>query len=227
MTERLRASERERRNLIADVAHELRTPLTVIQGQTEGLLDGLYPADREHLEPLLEETGVMSRLLNDLLTLSTAEAGALRLHREHVAPAALVHEAVEAFQGPAAVAGLTLGSNLGANLPTIHVDQVRIGEVLANLLSNALRHTPAGGRITVSAESAASSVAFTITDTGSGISPEALPHVFDRFVKAADSSGAGLGLAIAKSLVQAHHGTISAESQPGAGTTMRFFMPAR
>jgi signal transduction histidine kinase len=226
MTERLRVSERERRNLIADVAHELRTPLTVIQGQTEGLLDGLYPADREHLEPLLEETRVMSRLLNDLLTLSTAEAGALQLHREPVTPQALVHEAVEAFQGPAALADVTLDSHVNTNLPTLDADPVRIGEVLANLLSNALRHTPSGGRISVTAEPADGTVAFTVTDTGSGIAPDALPHVFDRFVKAADSSGAGLGLAIARSLVQAHGGTISAESDPSHGTTMRFVLPA-
>lgn len=226
MTERLRASERERRNLIADVAHELRTPLTVIQGQTEGLLDGLYAADREHLEPLLEETRVMSRLLNDLLTLSTAEAGALRLHREPVAPQTLVHEAVEAFEGPAAVAGVTLESHVAPDLPALDVDAVRIGEVLANVLSNALRHTPSGGRISVSAQPSDGAVAFTVTDTGSGIPADALPHVFDRFAKGPDSGGAGLGLAIAKSLVQAHGGTITAESRPGAGTTMRFVLPA-
>jgi len=225
MTERLRASERERRNLIADVAHELRTPLTVIQGQTEGLLDGLYPADREHLEPLLEETRVMSRLLNDLLTLSTAEAGALQLHREPVAPATLVHEAVASFQGPAALAGVALDSHVAPGLPTLDADPVRIGEVLANLLSNALRHTPSGGRIAVSAEPADGVVAFTVSDTGSGIAPDALPHVFDRFVKSSDSGGAGLGLAIAKSLVQEHGGTIAAESAPGAGTRMRFVLP--
>jgi signal transduction histidine kinase len=226
MTERLRASERERRNLIADVAHELRTPLTVIQGQTEGLLDGLYSADREHLEPLLEETRVMSRLLNDLLTLSTAEAGALRLHRESVQPQTLVNEAVEAFEGPAAVGGVVLDSHVADGLPTLDVDPIRIGEVLANLLSNALRHTPSGGRISMSAEPADGAVAFVVTDTGSGIAPDALPHVFDRFVKSSDSSGAGLGLAIAKSLVLAHGGTISAESPHGAGTTMRFVLPA-
>jgi len=226
MTERLRASERERRNLIADVAHELRTPLTVIQGQTEGLLDGLYPADREHLEPLLEETRVMSRLLNDLLTLSTAEAGALQLHREPVQPQTLMHEALEAFQGPAALAGVTLDSHVAPDLPTLDADAVRIGEVLANLLSNALRHTPSSGRISVSADSAHSAVVFTVTDTGSGIAPDSLAHVFDRFVKSADSGRAGLGLAIAKSLVRAHGGTISAESSPGAGTTMRFVLPA-
>ena len=225
MTERLRASERERRNLIADVAHELRTPLTVIQGQAEGLLDGLYPADREHLEPLLEETRVMSRLLNDLLTLSTAEAGALRLHREPVQPHTLVREAEEAFEGPAAVAGVTLESHVAPDLPMVDVDSVRIGEVLANLLSNALRHTPSGGLVSISADPADSGVAFVVKDTGSGIAPDALPHVFDRFAKGPDSSGAGLGLAIAKSLVQAHSGTISAKSQTDAGTTMRFVLP--
>ena len=226
MTERLRASERERRNLIADVAHELRTPLTVIQGQTEGLLDGLYPADREHLEPLLEETRVMSRLLNDLLTLSTAEAGALQLHREPVQPQTLMHEALEAFEGPAALVGVTLDSDVSSALPTLDADPVRIGEVLANLLSNALRHTPSGGRISVSAEPADGAVEFVVTDTGSGITLDALPNVFDRFVKAVDSSGAGLGLAIAKSLVQAHGGMISAESPPGEGTAMSFLLPA-
>jgi signal transduction histidine kinase len=168
----------------------------------------------------------MSRLLNDLLTLSTAEAGALQLHREPVTPQALVHEAVEAFQGPAAVASVALDARVAPELPRLDIDPVRIGEVLANLLSNALRHTPSGGRISVFAESAGGAVAFVVTDTGSGIAPDALPHVFDRFVKAADSSGAGLGLAIAKSLLQAHGGTISAESSPGAGTTMRFVLPA-
>jgi two-component system OmpR family sensor kinase/two-component system sensor histidine kinase BaeS len=228
MTERLRASEEQRRNLIADVAHELRTPLTVIQGQAEGLLDGIYPPDRAHLAPVLEETRVMSRLLDDLQTLSTAEAGALRLHRSTVEPAHLLDEASASFRPQADGAGVTLGSRVDPDLPTLDVDPVRIGEVLANLLSNALRHTPAGGRVTVSAEAAhgGRAVAFAVVDTGSGIAADALPHVFDRFVKAADSGGAGLGLAIARSLIEAHGGTIHAESRRGEGTTMRFVLPA-
>jgi two-component system OmpR family sensor kinase/two-component system sensor histidine kinase BaeS len=228
MTERLQASEEQRRNLIADVAHELRTPLTVIQGQTEGLLDGLYPPDRAHLEPVLEETRVMSRLLDDLQTLSTAEAGALRLHKETVAPSELVKDAAAAFRTQAGAAGVARELRVSPALPTLTLDPVRIGEVLSNLLSNALRHTPSGGRVVVSAEStdAGRSVAFEVRDTGSGITTEALPHVFDRFVKAADSGGAGLGLAIARSLVEAHGGTIHADSPPGAGTTMRFVLPA-
>jgi signal transduction histidine kinase len=227
MAGRLQAGEEQRRNLLADVAHELRTPLSVIQGNAEAVLDGLYPPDRAHLEPVLEETRVMARLLDDLATLSTAEAGALRLHREPARPQELVADAVAAFRPRAEGAGVRLEARAAAGLPSLDVDPVRIGEVLSNLLSNALRHTPAGGSVTVSAERTADgrAVAFAVRDTGSGIAPEALPHVFDRFVRGAGSGGAGLGLAIARSLVRAHGGEIAAESRPGHGTTMRFVLP--
>src|SRR6266511_4237893 len=146
MAERLRANEEQRRNFIADVAHELRTPLSVIQGNAEGMLDGLYPADQEHLEPVLDETRVMARLLDDLQTLSTAEAGALPLHREPVDPAQLVEEAVTAWRSGAEAEGVTLEQRVASGLPSLDVDGVRIGQVLTNLLSNAVRHTPRGGR---------------------------------------------------------------------------------
>ncbi len=226
MTERLEASEAQRRRLLADVAHELRTPLSVIRGNVEGMLDGVYPADEAHLGPVLEETAVMARLLDDLQTLSTAEAGVLRLHRERVDPAALAEDAVAAFRARAGSTGVTLGYRAAAALPELDVDPLRVGEVLANLLSNAMRHTPRGGSVEVALEPSAGGVAFTVSDTGSGIAPEDLPQVFHRFVKSADSGGAGLGLAIAKSLVEAHGGTITAESEPGRGTTMRFVLPA-
>jgi two-component system OmpR family sensor kinase/two-component system sensor histidine kinase BaeS len=228
MAERLEVNEQQRRALLADIAHELRTPLTVIQGNAEGILDGLYPPDRDHLEPVLQRTRVMSRLLDDLQTLSTAEAGALRLHRERVGPADLVEEAVAAFRAPAEAAGVVLGRGVGDGLPQLDVDPVRIGEVLSNLLQNALRHTPRGGAVTVQveAEDGGRRVAFAVSDTGSGIPPETLPRVFDRFVKAVDTGGAGLGLAIARSLVLAHGGEISAHSRPGEGTTIRFVLPA-
>jgi signal transduction histidine kinase len=227
MAERLRSSERERRNLLADVAHELRTPLSVIQGNTEGMLDGVYPADRGHLEPVVEETRVMARLLDDLQTLSTAEAGVLQLHRETVEPAHVVDDALAAFRSQADAAGVTLAKKVSSGLPPLEVDAVRVGQVLANLLSNALRHTPSGGTVTVSAEPdrAAGAVAFEVEDTGEGIPPNALPHVFDRFVKGAGSVGAGLGLAIARSLVRAHGGSITAASRLGHGTAMRFTIP--
>ena len=227
MADRLRANEQQRRNFIADVAHELRTPLSVIQGNAEGMLDGLYPADQAHLEPVLDETRVMARLLDDLQTLSTAEAGALRLHREPVGPAQLVEEAVAAWRSGAEAVGVALGQWVTPGLPALDVDAVRIGQVLGNLVSNAVRHTPAGGSVVVSAEPAGGgkAVSFAVTDTGPGIDPAVIPHVFDRFVRSRDSRGSGLGLAIAKSLVAAHGGEISAESPPGGGTTMRFVLP--
>jgi signal transduction histidine kinase len=226
MAERLEADEQRRRDLLADVAHELRTPLSVIQGNAEGMLDGLYPIDRSHLEPLLEETKVMSRLLEDLQTLSTAEAGALRLHREPVAASDIVEEAVAAFASAASKAGIRLEHRVAPGLPTLDADPVRIGQVLANLLSNAVRLTPNGGTVTVVADAAPrAGVMFAVSDTGPGVPPEMLPHIFDRFTRSADSGGAGLGLAIAKSLVEAHGGSISAESRVGQGTTIRFSLP--
>jgi len=228
MTERLLASERQRRDLLADVAHELRTPLSVIQGNAEGILDGLYPPDHAHLEPVVEEIRVMSRLLDDLQTLSTAEAGALRLHREPADPADLAREAVAAFRSTAEAAGVRVELRVTAGLPELDVDPVRIGQVISNLLRNALQHTPRGGSVVVAADEAeGGAVAFSVEDTGTGIAPDALPRVFDRFVKAADSGGAGLGLAIARSLVEAHGGEISASSRPGVGTTLRFVLPRR
>jgi signal transduction histidine kinase len=223
MTERLGTNEARRRQLLADVAHELRTPLSVIRGNLEAILDGLYPMDEAQLRRVLEETTVMARLLDDLQTLSTAEAGALRLHREQLEPRVLIDAAVGSFEAQARDTGVGLEGR-GGTLPEIEVDRLRIGEVLANLLSNALRHTPSGGEVVVSAGVTEDGVEFSIADTGSGIAQEQLPHVFDRFSRAPDSPGAGLGLAIAKSLVEAHGGEIRAKSDP-TGTTITFSVP--
>jgi signal transduction histidine kinase len=225
MTERLQANETQRRALLADVAHELRTPLSVIRGNVEGMLDGVYPADEAHLAPVLEETAVMARLLDDLQTLSTAEAGVLRLHRERLDPAALARDATAAFRARSDRAGVRLDCRAAGPVPEVDVDPVRIGEVLANLLTNAIRHTPPGGAVEVVVGSDPAGVAISVSDTGPGIDARDLPHVFDRFVKSSDSGGAGLGLAIARSLVEAHGGRITAQSVPGQGTTMRFVLP--
>jgi signal transduction histidine kinase len=224
MTERLGSNEARRRQLLADVAHELRTPLSVIQANLEALVDGVYPTDEVHLRSVLEETKVMSRLLNDLQTLSTAEAGALTLHREPTEPLELVEAAVRSIATQASEAGVRLETRVGDPIAEVEVDRVRIGEVLSNLLSNALRHTPSGGAVTVAAASTDDGVEFSVTDSGSGIATDRLPHVFDRFSKAPDSPGAGLGLAIAKSLVEAHGGRIRAESD-ATGTTISFVLP--
>ncbi|HEX5936433.1 MAG TPA: HAMP domain-containing sensor histidine kinase [Actinomycetota bacterium] len=224
MAERLGTDELRRRQLLADVAHELRTPLSVIQANLEALLDGLYPIDETHLRPVLEETRTMSRLLTDLQTLSTAEAGALALHREPTAPRDLVDAAVASFSTQASDASVRLVGRADDDLPELDVDRVRIGEVLANFVANALRHTPAGGEVTAAAGLVDGGIELSVADTGTGIDPERLPNVFDRFSRAPDSPGAGLGLAIARSLVEAHGGTIRADSGPG-GTTIAFVLP--
>jgi signal transduction histidine kinase len=227
MAERLRTSEERRRELLADVAHELRTPLQVIRGTLEGMLDGLYPAEPERLRALLDETIVMARLLDDLRTLSMAEAGVLTLDRETVDPLAVTDDAVRTFRSAADAAEVTLLSVPGNDVPTsIEADPIRLAEVLSNLLANALRHTPPGGRGTLRVEPSSGGVAFTVEDTGTGIGADRLPFVFDRFVTSADAGGTGLGLAIARRLVQAHGGSIEAHAPPTGGTRIRFVIPA-
>jgi signal transduction histidine kinase len=224
MSARLESSEKQRQQLLADVTHELRTPLTVVQGNLEALLDGVYPADAQHLAPILDETRVLSRLVDDLRTLSIAEAGALALHREPTDISALVTDSVASFRAQADAAGVELITEAAA-LPQVDIDPVRLREVLSNLLANALRYTPRGGSVRVSATASPGSLSVVVGDTGPGIAADAMPHVFDRFYKSDESRGAGLGLAIAKSLVVAHGGEISAMSEPGQGTEMRFTLP--
>jgi two-component system sensor histidine kinase BaeS len=222
MTDRLETNEARRRELLADVAHELRTPLQAIRGTVEGMLDGLYPSDAEHLRPVLERTELMARLLDDLRTLSMAEAGVLELHRETVDPRAAVEDAARAFRTTADEAHVTLDVRTDGAPATIEADPVRLEEILANLIANALRYTPAGGTVTIQATTNGVRPVFEVDDTGPGIPPDQLPFVFDRFVRSADRGGTGLGLAIAKRLVEAHGGTIAAEAAPGSGTRMRF-----
>jgi two-component system sensor histidine kinase BaeS len=176
---------------------------------------------------LLEEARVLSRLVDDLRTLSTAEAGVLELHREPTDLASLVEDAVGSFRSRAASAEVSLAVDAATDLPGLEVDPVRVREVVANLLDNALRHTPSGGRVVVSVAREGDGVAIAVRDTGSGIAAEALSRIFDRFAKGPGSRGSGLGLAIARDLVRAHHGEIEATSDgPGRGTTVRFTLPA-
>jgi two-component system sensor histidine kinase BaeS len=225
MVARLETDEEQRRTLLADVSHELRTPLTVITGNLEAILDGVYPADAAHLTPILDETRVMERLIDDLRTVALSEAGTLALHPEPTDPDVLIGEVIHAFGPGATTSGVTLTNTSREDLPILEVDPVRIREVLSNLVANALRHTPAGGTIAVGGSTTAASVVLVVSDTGPGIDAELLPHVFDRFVKGAGSRGSGLGLAIAKGLVEAHGGSISVESPAGGGTTFRVELP--
>ena len=225
MTERLRINAEQRQRLLADVSHELRTPLTVIQGNLEGMLDGVYPPDAAHIEPLLEETRVMARVIEDLRTLSMAEGGGLRLERQALDPARLLHDAAAAHQARASAAGVDLRVEAAHDLPAAELDPIRMREILDNLLANALRHTPAGGAVRLSCRVSGERLEFCVSDSGPGIPAEDLPRVFDRYHKGAGSPGMGLGLAIARRLVEAHGGEIHAESEPGQGALIRFTIP--
>ncbi len=226
MSSQLESNDQQRRRLLADVTHELRTPLTVIQGEVEAVLDGVHPADPAHLNAILDETRVMGRLIDDLRTLALAEAGALRLMREPVDLGVLASEAIAAFQMRANAAGVALTVEAPADLPLADLDPLRIREVLTNLIANALRYTPTGGQITVAIEaSSPEQLTVVVRDTGEGIAPDRLAHIFDRFYKTDESRGSGLGLAIVKSLVESHGGTITAVSTPGSGTTFTFSLP--
>ena len=225
MTTRLAASEEQRRRLLADVSHELRTPLSVVQGNLEAMVDGVHPPDEEHLLSILDETKVLSRLVEDLRTLSLAESGALALHREPTDLGALARETIASFAGRAEASGVTLDATTPPDLPLADTDPVRAREILENLVANALRYTPHGGNVTVDASADDGQIAFVVSDTGVGIPAEALTRIFDRFYKSAESRGAGLGLAIAKQLVEAHGGTIGATSIVGQGTAVRFTLP--
>ena len=227
MAARLETDERQRRNLLAEVSHELRTPLTVVQGNLEAIVDGVYPPDPAHIEVVLDETRVLGRLIDDLRTLALSEAGTLALHPEPTDPDILVADVVRSFEPVAAAAEVELGAAIDGDLPILDLDPVRIREVLANLVANAIRHTPPGGHVTLagSVEADGRWVRLEVIDTGPGIDPALLPHVFDRFVKGEGSRGSGLGLAIARQLVLAHGGEIAAVSPPGRGTTIRVRLP--
>lgn len=231
MTSELARAEQQRRNLTADVAHELRTPLHVIQGNLEGILDGVYVPSAEHITATLEETRLLARLVNDLQTLSLAEAGQLPLHRQRISAADLLEDVATSFSGQAAELGVEIWADGPPEELELFVDADRLDQVLSNLVSNALRYTPSGGRILLAAQSAPDGIRLSVADNGAGIPAEDLPFVFDRFWRGdrarvrQGGGGSGLGLAIARQLVQAHGGHIRAESQPGQGTVFTIDLP--
>jgi signal transduction histidine kinase len=220
MSARLKASDEQRRGFLAELAHEFRTPLTVIRGQTEAIADGVYPGDAAHVSPILDATQTLDRLVEDLRTLVLTDAGNLVLHKEPTDLGALAADTVESFQTQAEATRLTLTAEVEDDLPPVELDPARVRSVLGNLLSNAIRHTPAGGTVKVAVGESGDGLVLTVTDTGEGIAPELLPHVFERFVKGAASPGSGLGLAIAHDIVAAHGGTLEIQSDVGAGTTI-------
>jgi signal transduction histidine kinase len=224
MTTRLEVNEEQRKHLLSDIAHELRTPLAVVQGTIEGMIDDVYPKDTAHLAPLLDQTQLIARLLNDLQTVATAEAGVLGLHHSLTSLGDLVIDTATSFAPVASHKGVALTTDV-IDRVEIEIDPVRIRQVLDNLLTNALRYTDAGGSIVIGFRVSGKWAEITVRDSGRGMAPEDAARMFERFVKSADSGGSGLGLAIAKSLVEAHGGTIGAESTPGEGTTVTIRLP--
>src|SRR6185503_9508050 len=194
MTERLALSDRQRRDLMADLAHELRTPLSVLQGRIEGMLDGIYRPSSFELEQLLDQTRVLSRLIEDLRTLALSEAGVLNLQVEATNLSALLRDVVHSFDADAKrrQVALSYEPHPGEAAPSFNLDPVRIREVVGNLLSNALRHTPADGAVFVSLALAKDVATISVRDTGRGMSAENVARMFKRFHKDVDSHGSGL-----------------------------------
>ncbi|MGB8402706.1 MAG: ATP-binding protein [Mycobacterium sp.] len=233
MAEQLGSVEATRRQLLADLAHELRTPVSVIEAYLEALEDGVHELDTTTIGVLRDQTRRLTRLSADVRALTEAESDAALLDTQSVSPTDVIAAAVDAFAAPYRAKDVALTSRVAPNLPQLWADPQRLGQVLANLLANALRHTAAGGAVRVTANAAGAGVRIQIADDGDGIPPEHLPRLFERFYRV-DSArdrahgGAGIGLAIAKALVEAHDGHITAASTGvGAGSTFTVDLPVR
>jgi len=228
-TERRDRAEAQRRHLVSDVAHELRNPLTNIRAWLEAAQDEVVPANPALLDLLHDEAILLHHIIDDLSDLAAADAVELRLHREPIFVRDVLTHVGESQRGAAEKSGVTLTTDLRGD-PVADADPVRLRQMVGNLLSNAIRYTPAGGTVTLSAEAAGDTVTIAVRDTGIGIAPDDLPKIFDRFW-GADSSrtratgGSGLGLPIARKLAEAHGGTLTATSRPGEGATMNLRLP--
>jgi signal transduction histidine kinase len=230
MADHLARSETARRNMLADIAHELRNPIGIIQSHLEAMMDGVFPLNGEQLTSLHDETIFLSRLVGDLRELALADAGQLTLLREPTDLRALIERSVAAFQPHANERQIALTTLLVENIPPLNLDAQRIEQVLRNLVSNALRYTPTHGSVSVKLGREGPFVRVEVRDTGTGIAPDALTHVFERFWRGDKSrsrahGGTGLGLAIAKQLVEAHGGLIGVETLLNVGTTFWFTLP--
>ena len=225
MATRLQEADAQRRQLLADVGHELRTPLTVLRGDLEAMVDGVRPVDGEHLRRLLDDVAMVEHLLDDLRTLSLADAGALVLDREPTDLPRLTRDVVERLAGVARAGEVELHVAAAGDLPPVDVDPVRMREVVSNLVVNAIGATPAGGAVEVTVGGDGARAVVTVHDTGVGIPPDEIAAVFERFHKGAGSSGTGLGLTISRDLVVAHGGTLAIAATSPSGTTMRVELP--
>lgn len=225
-----KALEDQRQAMVSDVAHELRTPLSNIRGWLEAAEDGVVETDPELVSSLLEEALLLQHIVNDLQDLAAADAGTLRLHREPVHASDVVDQVAAAHQAGAEAAGVRLSATTLGD-PCCTADPLRLRQAIGNLVSNAIRHTPEGGDVTISCRATLDAVEVEVADTGTGIEPDDLPHVFDRFWRADKSrtrstGGSGLGLAIVRQLVEGHGGTVTARSTPGEGAVFTVRVPS-
>ena len=230
MASDLEQAEQLQRNMVADIAHELRTPLSNLRGYLEAVRDGVIKPDADTIRSLDEEAALLSRLVDDLQELSLAEAGELKLVCQAENIGELIKQTVGGLQAQATTKGLSVSVDLPDRLPAVNIDSPRISQVLRNLLENAIAHTAEGDAITVTAAQQGNWVEVSVVDTGEGIPAEGLPNIFERFYRvdksrARTTGGSGLGLTIAKRLVEAHGGTIQAHSEGGKGSRFSFTVP--
>lgn len=230
MSEALARAELLRRNMVSDIAHELRTPLSNIRGYMEGLRDGVIPPDASLFDALHEQAMILNRLVGDLQELALAEAGQLHLVQQPSRIQDIVQRAVNILQAEASRHGVALAADIPHDLPLVYADSERVGQMLMNLLKNAVMYTPSGGHVIIQAHATGDKITVAVRDTGQGIPMDILPHVFERFYRVDRSrtratGGSGLGLAIVKQLAQAQGGDVWAESTPGRGSTFAFTLP--
>jgi two-component system, OmpR family, sensor histidine kinase BaeS len=232
MSAELSRSVNARRQMTADIAHELRTPLSLILGHAEAVHDGVLPPTRENFEIIREEATRLEHLVNDLRTLSLADAGELSMQLQTIDPQQLINEVSSLYQYQAHRKNISFELDIAPDLPSIKVDPGRITQVLTNILDNALRHTPEGGRIILAAREVDGMIELSVQDNGPGLDIADIDRIFERLYRAdpsrqRDDGGSGLGLAIVKSIVQAHGGQVSAESEPGAGLKVKIRLPKK
>jgi len=230
MADSLQNAEQSRRAMTADIAHELRNPLAVQRANLEALQDGIYPLTPESLDPILDQNQLLSRLVEDLRTLALADSGQLDLERIPTDYPALVKRVTERFEPQTASKKIRVFFSAGTPCPKVNIDPGRVEQILGNLLSNAIHHTPQGGLIWIEIHCSSNAAILNLRDNGPGIPPEALPYVFDRFYRADKSrsrseGGTGLGLAIARQLTQAHGGELRAANYPDGGAIFTLTFP--
>jgi len=230
MASSLEKGEQSRRQLTADIAHELRTPLTVIEGTVDGIIDGVFKPDTEHLLSIKEQSSLLTHLISDMRDISLAESGQLELNLAPTDIVELVRRMVSNYEINTIEKNVKIKLEEGTQIPEIGIDPVRIEQVISNLLTNAIRHTPPGGSITVTVKNGEEGLKISVSDTGKGIATEDLPHVFERFYRSGSSrarkeGGTGLGLAIVKQMVEAHGGKVWVESKTGTGSIFSILLP--